>query len=111
MVDNHEMRIILQVYSHQLTTKVWLTKEGTIPAPNMFAVSANEFANIIVDLTMKKKLRNSKSEWHTQAKVPPFMPQFRYTYQGATLEQGAGKKLQEISMDHACRAHYGNCGH
>lgn len=54
MVDNMGLRTLVKVYSHQLTAKFCLSKEGSKPEPNLFAVSVKEFENVTAELAMKK---------------------------------------------------------
>ena len=88
--------IVLKVYSHQLDKNGTPVPKNSIPAPNKFITSANQYVDKGAELTRKmnqanKSGKGSMSKHTSGVHVPPFSPQYCYTFKGKSTEQGAGK--------------------
>ncbi len=84
---------IVKVFSHQLNTDFSIRNAGNEPAPNLFAVSANQISDNAV---------THAHHFYTQAQTPfeeivfypPFSPTWCFSFQGKLINKGATKLLQ-----------------
>jgi hypothetical protein len=94
MYDCLERLILLKVYSHQLTSEFEIKDAGKIPKPNLFVVSANQFADNAASqaIRISNTFENADTDFSF---YPPFSPRWCFSFEGRLTTKGATKLLRE----------------
>ena len=90
--------ILVKVYSHQLTAEFEVKDAGNTPKPNLFVVSANQFADNAASQAVHIS-RNHDNESTETSHYPIFSPRWCFSFEGRLTTKGATKILQDKSDD------------
>jgi len=85
--------IILKVFSHQLQPDFTVTVPGSIPAPNMFIVSANQIADNAASQAYQSYTTGGIGviDHGSHLHYPPFSPKWCFSFEGNLTNKGATK--------------------
>jgi len=100
MVDILDRVMNLKVYSHQPNQDFTIKYPGNRPSPNLFIVSANQFADNTV--TQAHLMINNLPSTFDHINYPPFSPRWCFTFDGKVTNKGATSVLYSKMDDELC---------
>jgi len=92
--------IIIKVFSHQLNKGFTIKHPGNTPSPNLFVVSANQFADNAANQV--RSIIKNISHVFDCTYYPPFSPRWCFTFEGKVTNKGATKLLYTKLDDELC---------
>jgi len=93
MYDNLGRITVIKVFSHQLNTDCTIKIPNKHPRPNLFVVSANQFADNAA--TQARLLSRTLASNIDTLSYPAFSPRWCFSFEGKITNKGATKVLQE----------------
>ena len=86
--------ILLKVYSHQLTSDFEVKVAGNTPKPNLFVISANQFADNAASQAIKISRKHNDMSMEISY-YPIFSPRWCFSFEGRLTTKGATKVLRD----------------
>ena len=93
MYDNLDRIIVIKVYSHQLNADFTIKTLNKHPKPNLFVVSANQFADNAA--TQARLISRTLANNIDKMSYPPFSPRWCFSFEGLLTNKGATRVLHE----------------
>jgi len=87
MINILDQVLIIKVYSHQLNKDFSIKQPGKSPSPNLFVVSANQFADNAA--SQVRAIVKNLPHTYDHTYYPPFSPRWCFTFEGKVTNKGA----------------------